>query len=133
MVPWKLAERLTSKQAKAIEGIGEPIAEKISELTQTGYLQFYEELCKELPQDILTLLSIPGLGVREVKVLYERIGVTSITSLEKVCREGKLIALPGFGKKLPESCCNPWRTSIGMPGNFYQCRCYPWLWDWLRN
>ncbi|ALJ56464.1 DNA polymerase/3'-5' exonuclease PolX [Candidatus Xiphinematobacter sp. Idaho Grape] len=98
MVPWKLAEA-TSEQVKAIEGIGKSIAEKISELTQTGHLKFYEELCGELPQDILTLLSIPGLGVRKVKVLYEGLGVTSITSLEKVCREGKLISLPGFGRK----------------------------------
>ncbi|QQY09629.1 MAG: DNA polymerase/3'-5' exonuclease PolX [Candidatus Xiphinematobacter sp.] len=97
-IHWKLAEA-TEEQVRAIEGVGESIAKKISELTQTGHLRFYEELCKELPRDILTLLDIPGLGIRRIKVLYERLGVTSATSLERMCREGKLITLPGFGKK----------------------------------
>jgi len=97
-IPWKLAGA-TEEQVKEIEGVGESIAKKIAELTRTGHLKFYEELCKELPLDILTLLNIPGLGVRKVRILYERLGVTSATSLEKVCREGKLINIPGFGKK----------------------------------
>ena len=42
---------------------------------------------------------MPGLGARKVKVLYDTIGVDSLESLERACREGRLASVRGFGKK----------------------------------
>jgi len=83
----------------AIEGIGKAISEKISLLVTEGHLEYYDALRAEFPQDILTLFEIQGLGGKKIKALYEALGVSSITSLERACGDGSLAALPGFGEK----------------------------------
>ncbi len=89
----------TEEQLKEIEGVGDAIAEKMRELAQTGHLKFYEELRKEFPPDIFTLFQVPGLGAKKIKALYQTLEVASVDALEKACRDGRLAALPGFGKK----------------------------------
>lgn len=92
----------TEEELKEIEGIGDAIAEKIRELAQIGHLEYYEKLRAEFPPDILTLFNVPGLGAKKIKVLYQKLGVASIALLEKVCRDGRLAALSGFGEKTSE-------------------------------
>ncbi len=55
-----------------IPGIGKAIAAKISELATTGGLKFLDELRAEFPSAILELFSIPGLGAKKIKALYEQ-------------------------------------------------------------
>jgi len=49
---------------KAIPGVGEAIAKKITELLATGKLEYYEKLRAEFPPGISTLPEIPGAGPR---------------------------------------------------------------------
>lgn len=89
----------TEEQLKEIEGVGDAIAEKLRELAQTGRLEYYEKLRGEFSPNILTLFRVPGLGAKKIKTLYHALNVDSLDALEKVCRNGKLAALPGFGEK----------------------------------
>lgn len=82
-----------------VEGIGKAIAEKITTLVQTGHLPQYDELRESFPADILTLFELQGLGAKKIKVLHDELKVTSITSLERACKDGRVAALPGFGEK----------------------------------
>jgi DNA polymerase (family 10) len=82
-----------------IKGIGESLHEKICELVATGKLAYYDELKNSLPPGLLSLLSIPGLGPKKVKALYEKLGVKSLEELEKACQEDKVAQLAGFGEK----------------------------------
>jgi len=66
-------------------------------------LSLYEELKKEVPQSLLLLLEVPGLGPKKVKVLYEKLGVDSIEKLEEVCKTHKVSRLPGFGVKTEQN------------------------------
>ena len=68
-----------------IPGIGKAIAAKIKELVETGSLRYYEELRAEFPAEILELFSLPGLGAKKIKALYERLGVSSIAQLQAAC------------------------------------------------
>ncbi len=56
-----------------IPGIGKAIAAKIKELVETGSLKFFEELRAEFPEGILELFTLPGLGGKKIKALYEQL------------------------------------------------------------
>jgi DNA polymerase (family 10) len=81
-----------------IPGIGKAIAAKIKELVETGTLRFFEELRSEFPAGILELFSLPGLGAKKVKALYEQLAVSSIADLQAACESGRVAELAGFGK-----------------------------------
>ncbi|MBN8711742.1 MAG: histidinol-phosphatase [Verrucomicrobia bacterium 61-8] len=86
-----------------VEGIGKALVEKITTLARTGKLEYYEELREQFPPDIFTLFDVPGLGAKKIKALYDQLGVHSLTKLERVCRDGQVAALPGFGEKTAEN------------------------------
>jgi DNA polymerase (family 10) len=85
-------DRLTS-----ISGIGEAIAKKITEIVETGRLEYLEELKKEIPEGLLGLLEIQSLGPKKVASLYRNLGITSIKKLRDACLQGELRNLDGFG------------------------------------
>ncbi|MEY2497077.1 MAG: polymerase [Verrucomicrobiota bacterium] len=89
-----------------IPGIGKAIAAKIKELVETGSLKFYDELRAEFPADILELFSLPGLGAKKIKALYEKLQVSSIAQLHAACVAGRVAELPGFGKTTQEKLCS---------------------------
>jgi DNA polymerase (family 10) len=83
---------------ESIPGVGEALAKKITELVQTGKLEYLERLKKEVPTGLIDLLGIPGLGPRKVAALYKNRGITSIQDLQKAASNGKLRTLKGFGE-----------------------------------
>src|SRR6266480_3944047 len=89
-----------------IPGIGKSIADKIKEVAATGSLKYLEELHAEFPAAILELFSIPGLGAKKIKALYEKLQISSIEQLLKACETGQVAKLPGFGETTQEKLCN---------------------------
>src|ERR671939_419778 len=61
-----------------IKGIGEALQKKITELVTTGRLAYYEELKASIPQGLLAMLEIPGLGPKKIKALHDKLGLTTI-------------------------------------------------------
>ncbi len=95
----QLVERGTLAELK---GIGSALAEKITTLVKTGQLPYYENLKTSVPAGLFDLLSIPGLGAKKVKAIYEKLNITTIGELEYACRENRLRELDGFGQKSQE-------------------------------
>ncbi|HEC94387.1 MAG TPA: DNA polymerase III, partial [Thermoplasmatales archaeon] len=60
---------------REIPGIGEALAKKIGEIIETGKLQYLERLKKEIPEGIVRLMGIPGLGPKKTAVLYKKLGI----------------------------------------------------------
>ncbi len=85
-----------------IPGIGKAIAAKIKELVETGSLKFFEELRAEFPEGILELFTLPGLGGKKIKALYEQLHIGSIAQLREACETDRVAELPGFGKTTQE-------------------------------
>ncbi len=92
------------KEGKLIEipGVGKAIAEKIDELLRTGELEFLNKLSAEVPESLATLLQIPDLGPKKVKLFWENLGITTLAELEKAARFDQLANLPGMGEKSQE-------------------------------
>ncbi len=82
-----------------IPGVGKSLAEKLDELLRTGRMSFYEELKEEIPPGVVSLLQVPEVGPKTAKLVWEKLGITSIQELERAAREGKLRTLPGLGVK----------------------------------
>lgn len=87
------------KALKALPGIGESMAQKIQEYIETGKIQYYEELKKQLPVNLTEISAIEGVGPKRAKVLYERLGIKTLDDLEKAAKEHKICKLFGFGEK----------------------------------
>lgn len=99
-------EKLVQEQRLGeIKGIGEALQEKITELVTTGRLDYYEKLKASLPEGLLLLLRIPGLGPKKVKALHEKLGIETMEQLEAACKEGKVAQLAGFGEKTQANIC----------------------------
>jgi DNA polymerase (family 10) len=83
---------------REIPGVGEALAKKIKEIVDTGRLEFFERLKKEIPEGLLSMLAISGLGPKKVAALYQNLGIKTIKQLRKACLDGKLRDLDGFGE-----------------------------------
>lgn len=101
--PEEIGELIESGKIDSIKGVGESIKEKIIELYKTGRLNYYEELKKTIPEGLIEMLKIPSLGPKRIKVLYEKLNITTPGELEYACNENRLVTLDGFGEKLQEN------------------------------
>jgi len=82
-----------------IEGIGDDLAATIVTLVSTGSLPMLEDLKKQVPESVLALLRIPGLGPKKAAALNKELGITTLEQLKAACEAGKVRVLKGFGEK----------------------------------
>ena len=94
-----LQKLVAENRLAEIEGIGEGIQKKITELVTTGKLPYYDELKASVPSGLIEMLQIPGLGPKKVKALNDHLGIETIEQLESRCKAGKVATLAGFGEK----------------------------------
>ena len=85
-----------------IKGIGNALVEKITELVETGELEYYNTLKASIPPGLIEMLDVQGMGPKKVKAINEKLGVETIEELEKACEAGKVAELDGFGAKSQE-------------------------------
>ena len=91
------------KALESVPGVGKSIALKIEELLKTGKLKYYQKLKKKTPVDLSSLREIEGLGPKNIKALYEKLGIKSVKQLGRAAKQGKIGRLKGFGKKSEEN------------------------------
>jgi len=83
-------------------GIGPATLAVIRELVETGESSYLSRLREGMPQGLLDLMRVPGLGVAKIQLLHDALGVETVEDLERVAQNGQLAALPKFGKKTAE-------------------------------
>ena len=88
---------------KEIPGIGQAIADKITELVTTGHLEYYERLKSQFPEGILDLMHVPGVGPKTTERLWKELGLSTVSQLEQSIKDGRLASLPRMGKKSAEN------------------------------
>src|SRR2546422_559944 len=102
--------RAGTKDLTDIAGIGDDLAEKITDIVTTGELPLRKQLASKLPAGLLDLLRIPGLGPKRVKLLYKKLKVKSAAALAAALDKGRVQKLKGFGPKMEEKM----RAGIGQ-------------------
>lgn len=98
--PYSLEELVLEDKARALKGIGPAMLERIQEYYTRGQLISQQGLLEGVPMGLWELLTVPGLGAKRVRTLYETLEVSSLSELEYACHENRLLELPGFGPKL---------------------------------
>ncbi len=88
---------------REVKGIGESIARIITELVHEGSSKEHKELRDGVPEGVLRMLKIQGLGPKKVKILFDKLHITGVDELEIAARGGRLASLEGFGKKSEEN------------------------------
>jgi len=80
-----------------LPGIGKDLAGKIENIVSSGHFDLLDKLKKELPGDLGEMASLPGLGPKRIKLLYDKVKVRTLDDLRKAIQKGKLRGLHGFG------------------------------------
>ncbi|MGV3486001.1 MAG: helix-hairpin-helix domain-containing protein, partial [Planctomycetaceae bacterium] len=88
-----------SRSLADIPGIGATLAEKTRVLIETGSLPQLEALRQEVPESVLAMTRIPGLGAKKAAVLRRELSIDSLEDLRKACEAGEVRKLKGFGAK----------------------------------
>jgi DNA polymerase (family 10) len=82
---------------------GPSVTEAITQLITTGESKRHLELKAAVPQGLITLLSVPGVGPATARIIYENLKITSVDELEQAAREGRLRELPKIQAKTEEN------------------------------
>lgn len=85
-----------------IKGIGKGTSAVINEYIQNQSSETLRQLEREVPEGLVPLLNLPGLGGKKLAKLYQELGIKDAESLKNACETGKVEALDGFGKKSRE-------------------------------
>jgi DNA polymerase (family 10) len=84
------------------KGIGPATLEVVRELAVSGHSTALEELKRDVPEGLVEMLRIAGLGVTRIRVLHEKLAITTVAELEVAALDGRLADLPRFGRKTAE-------------------------------
>jgi DNA polymerase (family 10) len=96
-------EGLSEEDLLHIQGIGKDIAGKIKEALTLGRISSLEELKEKVPEELLVMKKIPGLGPKKVSLFYRELNVDSIKKLRLAAEDGSLLKLPGIRSKTVEN------------------------------
>ncbi len=95
-----VAELVRDGRLAELEGFGKALVEKVTTIVETGESPQLQRRMEELPAGLFDILEIPGLGVKRVRALWEKLEITNLGELEYACLENRLLELEGFGEKM---------------------------------
>ena len=97
----QIAQRVAAGKPLGLPRLGKSLTAKISTLASKDALQFYEDLCDELPfeERALLKLNVPGLGPTIAARIHRDLGPTDAVSLRRAAATGKLQQVWGIGPK----------------------------------
>jgi DNA polymerase (family 10) len=84
---------------RELPGIGEAISKKIVELLDTGTFRLYEEVKADIPETVLDLLKVEGIGSKTLQILYRQFHITSLEDFAKFVEGGGLNSVPRLSEK----------------------------------
>ncbi len=110
---------------KNIPSIGSAISLKIEEFVNSGKIGYHEELKKKIPIRISEFSNMRGIGPKTIKVLYEKLKITSIDELEKAAVEGRIAVLKGFSGVKEKNILKEIQLSKQHTGRYLLGNVYP--------
>ncbi|MEB8172940.1 DNA polymerase/3'-5' exonuclease PolX [Staphylococcus equorum] len=86
-----------------LKGIGKGVGDVIKEYQQEGISSTLESLQEEVPEGLIPLLKIQGLGSKKIAKLYKELNIDGKEALKKACEAGEVSELSGFAKKTEQN------------------------------
>jgi DNA polymerase (family X) len=97
-----VAQLALDGKATRLSGIGSTIEAKIVEVVETGDMNALAKLRAKLPDGLVEVMHVPGLGPKTARKLWSELGVESLDDLRVAAEQERLRALPGLGAKTEE-------------------------------
>jgi DNA polymerase (family 10) len=86
-----------------LPGAGTAIGAKLAELAESGELAYHARLRAQVPEGLLDMLRVPGVGPRTVKQLHDELGIDSVAALRAAASDGQLRGLKGLSQRTEEN------------------------------
>jgi DNA polymerase (family 10) len=86
-----------------LPGAGPALSTKLAELSETGSLEYHQRLRDQVPDGMLEMLRVPGVGPRTVKLLREERGIDSLDSLRDAATDGMLRGVKGVSERTEQN------------------------------
>jgi DNA polymerase (family 10) len=97
-----LTPLLKSGELAKTPNVGPATLSVVQELIENGESSYLERLRTEIPQGLVQMARVPGLGIAKVKLIHRELGVETLDELEQAARDGRLATIPKFGPKTAE-------------------------------
>lgn len=82
-----------------ITGIGKDLEKKIQEFFEKGEISYLENLRKEVPDEVVTLLSIKGLGPKMLGAIFNKFNLRDVDHLEEILSTNEFSDIRGMSTK----------------------------------
>jgi DNA polymerase (family 10) len=86
-----------------LPGAGAALTAKLAELAETGELGYHQKLRAQVPEGLLEMLRVPGVGPRTVRQLHGELGIDSVEALRVAAADGQLRGLKGLSARTEEN------------------------------
>lgn len=96
----EIARRGGADALQQIPGIGKSISAQIVELVRAGRSSVLEDIKKRVPETVLELRRVPGVGLKTSQLLYRDFGIKSLADLKAFSDGGGLYSVQGLGEKM---------------------------------
>lgn len=91
------------KKLEEIPGVGHDLSEMIEEYIDTGHIRRCEREMRNVPDTLIDMMDIPGLGPKTLALLHEKFRIKNADDLRRLIEKGSLGKLRGFGEKRIEN------------------------------
>jgi DNA polymerase (family 10) len=98
--PQSLEQMSREDRLQELPGIGKTLAEKITALVETGSIPAADELKKKIPEGLVEVTRVPGLGSKTASRLHTELGVEDLDGLRAAAEQGQIRELRGLGAKV---------------------------------
>lgn len=87
-------------RAVGLPDIGATLQAKIVEFADTGTMAALERLRERIPEGLVDMARLPGVGPGRATAMWQALGVTDLAGLAGAAAAGRLTEVPGIGPKL---------------------------------
>lgn len=96
-----------NNRLKEIPGIGQGIEAHLNDLFTKGFVEEFEDMKKDLPQGMFSLIGLRGIGAKRAYKLSLAFKLsnrdTALENLKEAAEKGKIRVLEGFGEKMEKT------------------------------
>ena len=86
-----------------LTGAGAALTAKLAELSETGRLEYHERIRAQVPDGLLDMLRVPGVGPRTVRLLHDTLGIDSLDGLRAAAEAGGLRHVKGLSARTEQN------------------------------
>jgi DNA polymerase (family 10) len=94
-----VAQLALDGKATRLSGIGGTIQAKIAEYTTTGELAALEKVRAKIPEGLVDVMHVSGLGPKTARKLWQELGISTIEELRVAAEAERLRGVAGLGEK----------------------------------